>query len=108
MYKKGTIILVPFPFTDLSGSKVRPAVIVSVGKVGSDVVVIFIASQPKLKDKYVVHIVPDQENGIKAKSKIICSKLATLESKTILGELGAVSAAVLKNIDTELKKVLGL
>ena len=25
--KKGSIILIPFPFTDLRGSKVRPAVV---------------------------------------------------------------------------------
>ena len=108
MYKKGAIVLVPFPFTDLSGSKVRPAVIVSNGKIGSDVVVLFITSQPKLKGKHLVQIVPDRENGIKAKSKIVCSKLATLESKIILGELGFISKPVLKNIDIELKKVLGL
>lgn len=108
MYKKGTIVLVPFPFTNLEGSKVRPAVIVSDGKIGSDVVLIFITSQPKLKGKYVVQVTPDEENGLKAKSKIVCSKIATLESKIVLGELGVLATPVLKSIDIELKKVLGL
>ncbi len=108
MYKKGTIVLVPFPFTDLSGSKVRPAVIVSDGKVGSDVVLLFITSQLKLKGRHIVQVVPDQENGIKTKSKIVCSKIATLEAKIILGELGVLAPPVLKSIDIELKKVLGL
>lgn len=108
MYKKGTIVLVPFPFTDLSGSKVRPAVIVSDGKLGSDVVLLFITSQQKLKGKHLVQVTPDQENGIKTKSKIVCSKIATLEAKIILGELGSLSQTVLKGIDIELKKVLGL
>lgn len=108
MYKKGTVVLVPFPFTDLSGSKVRPAVIVSDGKLGSDVVLLFITSQQKLKGKHIVQVVPDSKNGIKTKSKIICSKIATLEAKIILGELGSLSLPVLKSIDIELKKVFGM
>lgn len=108
MYRRGTIVLVPFPFTDLSGSKVRPAVIISNGKIGSDVAVLFITSQTKLRGKHLVHIAPSKENGLKAKSKIVCSKIATLEAKIVLGELGNISADVQHTLDTELKKVLGL
>jgi hypothetical protein len=31
-YKRGDVVLVPFPFTDLTGSKRRPAVIEGVRK----------------------------------------------------------------------------
>ena len=107
MYKKGTVVLVPFPFTDLSGTKVRPAIIISNGKIGSDVVVLFITSKMKVKGKHTVNLVPDNKNGIKEKSKVICSKIATLEAKIVLGELGQVSSEVQKRIDGELKQVLG-
>ncbi len=40
---KGKIILVPFPFTDLSASKLRPALILHEGD--RDVVVAFISSK---------------------------------------------------------------
>lgn len=108
MYKKGTIILTPFPFTDLTGNKVRPAVIVSQGKVGNDVVVLFVISKTKSKEKQLVSIVPDAENGLKVKSKVVCSKLATLDTKIVLGELGKVSLNVQQRIDLELKKLLGM
>lgn len=108
MYKRGTIVLVPFPFTDLTGSKVRPAVIVSKGKIGADVTVLFITSQPKLRGRYLVPVTPGKENGLKTKSKIVCSKIATLEAKIVLGELGTVSSEVQMKIDAELKTVLGL
>jgi mRNA interferase MazF len=108
MYKKGTIILVPFPFTDLSGSKVRPALVLSHRSVGSDIVVVFITSQDKLKEKHLVAIVPDSQNGLKVASKIVCAKIATLDIKIVLGEIGAISSVVQKKVDSEIKKVFSL
>ena len=40
--KRGHIVLVPFPFTDLTTEKLRPAVIVSAEPQESDVVIAFI------------------------------------------------------------------
>ena len=108
MLKKGAVVLVPFPFTNLSGSKVRPALIVSVTRSGNDVIVVFITSRTKRTEKYLVSVAPNNQNGIKVKSKVICGKLATLDAKIILGELGAVSAATQKRVDVQLRKVLGL
>jgi mRNA interferase MazF len=108
MFKKGTLVLVPFPFTDLSGNKVRPALIVSQGKIGNDVVVVFVTSQRKSKEKNLVSIVPDPQNGLKIASHIVCSKIATLDAKTVLGELGSISSTTQQSVDTELRKVLGL
>ena len=50
------MILVPFPFTDLSGNKVRPALIISKEKIGVDVIVVFITSQNKPNEKHLVPI----------------------------------------------------
>lgn len=108
MYKKGTIVLVPFPFTNLSGNKVRPAIIISDGKVGDDIVVVFITSQEKMKGSNLVTIKPSEENGLKVMSKIVCAKIATLDAKVVLGELGVVSDTLLTAVDVQLRKVLGL
>lgn len=108
MYKKGAVVLVPFPFTDLSGNKVRPAIIVSKDKIGSDVIVVFITSQMKIKEKHLVLIKPEEGNGLKVVSKIICSKIATVDAKIVLGELGTVSTIVQNQIDKELKVIFDL
>jgi mRNA interferase MazF len=42
--RRGDIVLVPFPFTDLTGQKVRPALVISPDPPGEDVMVAFISS----------------------------------------------------------------
>ncbi len=108
MYKKGTIVLVPFPFTDLSGQKVRPAIIISNQSKSTDVIVLFITTQTKTKFPYTVPAVPSNKNGLKASSLIICNKIATLDRAVILGELGEIESDTFCKIETEIKKVLGL
>ncbi len=48
---KGKVVLTPFPFTDLSASKVRPAVVVSNSlRGGADVILAFISTSFDAKD----------------------------------------------------------
>ena len=42
--KRGDIVLVPFPFTDLTAEKLRPAVIVSPDPQELDIVIAFVSS----------------------------------------------------------------
>lgn len=108
MYSKGSIILVPFPFTDLTGQKLRSAVVISDKLLGDDVIVVFITSQAKLRGKHLVPIEPNTDNGLKTKSKIVCDKTATLDEQIIVGSLGVLSADIQDAVDAELKTVLGL
>ena len=109
MPKRGSIILVPFPFTDLSGSKVRPALVISKSLSGEDVIVVFISSKKPAK-KFVtdVPIQPSRDNGLKTESVIVCSKIATLDKKVILGELGVITSGIQKEVDKKLCVVLSI
>lgn len=107
MPKQGVIVLVPFPFTDLSAAKVRPALILSAKSIQSDVLVAFISSK-KGQREYSVAISPTEKNGLKVSSVIICSKIATLEKTVILGELGVAEKEVLKKVKSQLATILDL
>jgi hypothetical protein len=41
---RGDVVLTKIPFTDLTGSSLRPAVIVSPGSIGEDVILVAISS----------------------------------------------------------------
>ncbi len=106
---KGTIVLVPFPFTDLSGNKVRPCLILHEQKNGEDCIVSFISSVKQKKGSvYNVKIKATSANGLKADSLIKTDKIATLQKKIMLGELGVIEPSLMKIVDANLKRIFGL
>ena len=115
MIARGTIVLTPFPFTDLSGNKVRPAVVVSRSDhAGGDLVLAFISSVPPagptLPTEVLVHATDAdfQRTGLKVTSVIKLDKLATLNFGVLFGSLGILSARLLKEVDAGLKYALAL
>ena len=103
---KGTVILIPFPFTDLRGSKIRPAVVLSNNEL--DVIICFITSEIKWKTEYDIFVLPSESNGLKVPSLIRVSKIATIDSTLILGELGELSHREIAELDKSLKILLQL
>ena len=103
---KGDIVLITFPFTDLSGNKLRPAVILA--DTVEDVTVTFITTQIKWQEPTDVLLTPTSNNGLKLPSLIRTSKLATLDKALIRGRIGKLSFDELNNLDENLKLVLKL
>ena len=105
-------MLIPFPFTDLSASKVRPAVIVSGFAQGEDIIAAFISSvKSKIQKTDIVLNSYDKDfskTGLKADSVIKTGKLATLDKKIILGEIGEISIDTEKEINKKIKILFGL
>jgi mRNA interferase MazF len=110
--KRGTIVLTPFPFSDLTTAKRRPAVIVSSAD-ENEVIVAFITSQSKkatrLTDLIVETSHPDfAATGLKKDSAIRLRKLCTVEKSIIYGEIGEASQALLREINLRLRIALQL
>ena len=112
--KKGTIVLTKFPFTDLSSSKRRSAVVVSKVDVNKkDVIVAFISSViPSLSSETDLIInktdLDFKNTGLKKKSILKIDKLATLEKTIFSGEFGEVSNKMIEKINMKLMISLDL
>ena len=109
MYKQGAVILVPFPFTDLSGHKVRPCLVLYAQKHGEDCIVAFLSSvEHKKIGAFDLRIKATKQNGLKKDSVLKLDKLATLQKKIILGEIGVLEPGLVKIVNTRLKKLFQL
>jgi len=113
MHKIGDIILTPFPFTDLSGNKVRPALILGAQEGGGDITVCFISSISinKLHKFDILVDIKDKDflkTGLKLKSVIKISKIATLDKVVVLGKIGVLDAKNLHKVKNTLKAYLKL
>ena len=87
MYKQGEIVLVPFPYSDLSASKRRPALVVSNDNYNNqfaDIVVCVITSN-LFKDNFSIDLISeDLETGLLPETSVIkCHKLFTIEQLKI-------------------------
>ncbi|WKZ61140.1 MAG: type II toxin-antitoxin system PemK/MazF family toxin [Cyclobacteriaceae bacterium] len=103
---KGDIVLIPFPFTNLSGIKNRPALILAAGE--NDITVSFITTQLKWQEDFDLRIEPTSLNGLKRVSLIRLSKLATIDKDLVLGKLGHLSQEELTGINRKLVKLFKL
>lgn len=111
--KKGATILTPFPFTDLSDNKIRPAVVISSSaRKGDDIIIAFISSvitEPSETDLLIRKYHPDfKQTGLKTDSIIKLDKLATINKGIVLGTLGSLSDALIKATNQKLKISLDL
>jgi len=89
-YKKWDVILVPFPFTDLSSFKKRPALILSPDQynISGDVVIAFITSNLQSIDKFGDYQFQQwKQAGLPLPSKLRM-KFATVNNEIIIKKIG--------------------
>ena len=104
--KKGDILLIPFPFTDLSGSKKRPALILI--ETDLDITVAFITTQMNWLDEFDLELEPNEINGLKKNSLVRLSKLTTINKELVIGKLGELNSSEIQAINQRLIKLLKL
>ncbi|HEX9138090.1 MAG TPA: type II toxin-antitoxin system PemK/MazF family toxin [Nitrospirota bacterium] len=94
----GKVILVPFPFSDLSESKLRPAVVLADARRG-DWILCQVTSNP-YGDPHAVSITDESfsHGALRIASFARPGKLFTASSGLMLGEVGMLKADVTRQI----------
>lgn len=99
--RKGDLILAPFPFTDLTAIKYRPAVILTPEPTGPDLVVAYLSSvipTEPLPPTYLLVSSDDPEfrdTGLKQTSIIRLDKLMTVSRSRVRRRLGRLGPSLL-------------
>jgi mRNA interferase MazF len=107
----GAVVLVPFPFTDLSGSKRRPAVVVSPsGFDPDDLILCAITSQlPPVLSAWEVALDAADLIGqrLPRPSVIRVSKIFTIHRGLVVAHFGRVTTPKLAEVQLRLRRLFG-
>jgi mRNA interferase MazF len=106
----GDVVLVPFPFTDQSGAKKRPAVIVSSSGYNAgrrDLIIMAITSQVRTPLGFGEALVADWQAAGLIKPSVLKPVVTTIEQGLVVRTLGALSAADLRSLRETIAQVIG-
>jgi mRNA interferase MazF len=113
MVTKGDIVLVNFPFSDLSASKPRPAVILWINPIGNDVVLCAITSQKvnELSPEDIPLLPTDSEfalTRLRVPSKIRTTRIATVTKQLVIRRFGSLGTQKIQQINERITEMLQL
>jgi mRNA interferase MazF len=106
-YSRGDVILVRYPFSDLSGSKIRPAVVVNAPHISKDVLILPLTSKTKtlLPGEFVLS--DWSKAGLNVETAVKRG-VYTVHQNLIVQIVGRLSDSDLKELDNALRLWLGI
>lgn len=114
---RADVVLVNHPFSDASGAKVRPGVVVQSDSRNArltETIVALISSNTRFAPSDATQVLidpatPDGKNsGLYQASVVKCGKLFTIEENLIRRKVGEVSAPLMQKVNDCLKSALEL
>src|SRR3989338_548907 len=98
-FVKGDVLVLPFPFSDLSESKKRPALVVAILE-GDDIVLCQITSEARF-DSYSITLTNSEfkKGSLNLTSMIRPNKLFTADKSIILYKIGSLKESKIKEVE---------
>ena len=102
-YKQGDIVLLPYPYSDLSASKPRPAIILSQESFQGDFLVAKITSNlHNDSDSFLIdttHLL----GVLPSASEVRCNNISTIDKRTILKKYATLNKTALQLLCAQIK-----
>ncbi len=104
-FVKGDIVILPFPYTDLSTTKKRPALVIATLR-GQNIILAQITTV-KREDEYLISLTKkDFETGfLKQDSFIMLSIISTAEGSAVAYKAGKVKQEKIKEVEKKLCEI---
>ncbi len=105
-FVKGDVVVVPFPFSDLTQAKRRPALVISVLE-GDDVILCQITSRT-VRDRYAISLTDSDfvSGGLRQGSNIRPSRIFTADQHIILYRAGHINGEKLREVVERIIEIL--
>ena len=107
----GDVVLVRFPFTDLTTTKVRPAVVLATHGDDMTIVGVFSSVPQPVRSTWLVIGVQDPHfaaTGLRTASTIKAERIAVIEQSLLVRKLGVLPPAHFQRLREAVKRSLGL
>ena len=115
--RRGDVVLVDFPYSDRTGSKVRPVLVVQAdgwNQVLDDTILALITSSRRRRLDAPTQVFLDlakpeaRQSGLRMDSLVQCENLLTYDQSQILRVLGRLPVNVMQGINVCLRSALGI
>ncbi len=104
-FVKGEVVVLPFPYTDFSGSKKRPAVVIATLK-GNNVILAQITTNQRNDEDLISLTKKDFSSGsLSSDSFIIPSLIFTVDSSKINYKAGQLTPNKIKQVEKQLCEI---
>jgi len=105
-FVKGDVVVVPFPFSDLSTAKRRPALVVAT-LTGDDVILCQITSRA-VTDSYAIPITDSDfsAGSLRRDSNVRPNRLFTADSRIILYRAGTLNPTKMKEVIAKIVQII--
>jgi mRNA interferase MazF len=106
LFAKGSVVLVSYPFSDLSNAKLRPAVVLA-GVSSDDFILCQITTRP-YASKRVIELTPqtDPNSGLNFTSYVRPEKLFTGNATIVREQIGILQSSTIEKIISSVIELL--
>jgi mRNA interferase MazF len=105
--ERGDILLVPFPFSDLSASKRRPVLALTGADAYGDFIALAVTSRPQSEHGLAIEPADLESGALPAPSWIRTNRIVTLNSSLVVKSVGRVSERIVSAAVAQLFAYLG-